>query len=190
MKALVSKNLLGHLNMDVKISIAYFLNEITRITTLDAPYDDDIMNEIFELIVGAFKSLDELSSRSFLKRVSIIEDIAKVLTCVLMLDIDCDDLILKMFQHFLKKIRSKHFDTIFSLMECIMTIILQEIESISTQLLSCLLDGVKVVEKKHMKGLDDTIVGSKIIIWWLDDQRFYDDIIDSFDQSTRTHKIV
>ncbi|XP_028552358.1 MAP/microtubule affinity-regulating kinase 3-like [Dendrobium catenatum] len=77
MKALVSKNLLGHLNMDVKISIAYFLNEITRITTLDAPYDDDIMNEIFELIVGAFKSLDELSSRSFLKRVSIIEDIAK-----------------------------------------------------------------------------------------------------------------
>ncbi|KAH0448429.1 hypothetical protein IEQ34_022229 [Dendrobium chrysotoxum] len=52
-----------------------------------------------------------------------------------------------MFQYFLKKIRSKHSDTIFSLIEITMKLILEETESISTQLLSCLLDGVKVVEK-------------------------------------------
>ncbi|KAL0903615.1 hypothetical protein M5K25_028006 [Dendrobium thyrsiflorum] len=78
------------------------------------------------LIVGAFKNLDEMSSRSFPKRVSILEIVVK---------------------HFLKTVRSKHFDTIFSSMETIMTLVLEETESIYAQLLSCMLDGVKVVEK-------------------------------------------
>ncbi|KAH0469033.1 hypothetical protein IEQ34_002265 [Dendrobium chrysotoxum] len=51
-----------------------------------------------------------------------------------------------MFQHFLKTIRSKHSNTVFSSIETIMTLVLEETESISAQLLSCLLDGVKVVE--------------------------------------------
>ncbi|PKU72142.1 Light-inducible protein CPRF2 [Dendrobium catenatum] len=99
------------------------------------------------LIVGAFKNLDEMSNRSFPKRVSILETVAKVRSCVLMLDLDCDDLILEMFQHFMNTIRSKHFDSVFSSMETFMTLVLEEIESISAQFLSCLLDGVKVIEK-------------------------------------------
>ncbi|KAH0469044.1 hypothetical protein IEQ34_002276 [Dendrobium chrysotoxum] len=77
MKALIAKDLLGHSDMDVNISIASCLSEITRITAPDAPYDDDIM-ELFGLIVGAFKNLDEVSSHSFSKRVSILETVAKV----------------------------------------------------------------------------------------------------------------
>ncbi|KAH0449213.1 hypothetical protein IEQ34_023013 [Dendrobium chrysotoxum] len=52
-----------------------------------------------------------------------------------------------MFQHYLKTIRSKHSDIVFSSKETIMTLLLEETESIYTQLLSCLLDGVKVIEK-------------------------------------------
>ncbi|KAL0905038.1 hypothetical protein M5K25_027209 [Dendrobium thyrsiflorum] len=144
-------DLLGHLDMDVKVSIAYCLRKITRITTPDAPYDDDIMNEIFGLIVGAFKNLDEMSSNSYPKRVSILEIVAKVESYILMLDLYCDDLILEMFKHFLKTIRSKHSDTVFSSMETIMTLVLKETESISAQLLSCLLDDVKVVEKNILQ---------------------------------------
>ncbi|PKU78047.1 hypothetical protein MA16_Dca018544 [Dendrobium catenatum] len=57
MKALIAKNLLGHVNMDVNVSIASCLSEITRIIAPNAAYDDDIMKDIFRQIVGAFKNL-------------------------------------------------------------------------------------------------------------------------------------
>ncbi|PKU84569.1 hypothetical protein MA16_Dca017956 [Dendrobium catenatum] len=81
MKELITKDLLGHSNMDVKVSIASCLSEITRIITPNASYDDDI----FRLIIGAFKNLDKMSSRSFLKRVSILETVVKWLFIIIAL---------------------------------------------------------------------------------------------------------
>lgn len=147
MKALVSGDLLRHSDLDVRVAIASCLSEITRITAPDAPYDDDLMKEIFGLIVGAFKDLDDTSSRSFSKRVSILETVAKVRSCVLMLDLECDDLILEMFHHFLNTIRSKHSYTVFSSMETVMTLVIEESEIISEKLLSCLLDQLRVDKK-------------------------------------------
>ncbi|KAH0459506.1 hypothetical protein IEQ34_012320 [Dendrobium chrysotoxum] len=122
-QGLIAKDLLGHSDMDVKICIASYLIEITRITAPNAPYDADIIKEILGLIVGAFKNLNEMSSRSFPKRVSILET------------------------HFPKTIRPKHSDIVFSSMITIMTFVLEETESIFAHLLSCLLDDVKVVDK-------------------------------------------
>ncbi|KAH0466153.1 hypothetical protein IEQ34_006256 [Dendrobium chrysotoxum] len=130
MKALIAKDLLGHLEMDVKVSITFFFSKMTKIITQDAPYDDDIIKEIFGLIVRAFKNLDEMSIRSFSKRVSILEIVAKVRSYVLMLDLDCDDLILEIFLYFVKTIRSKHSGTVYSSMETIMILVLEETESI------------------------------------------------------------
>ncbi|XP_020576396.1 uncharacterized protein LOC110021984 [Phalaenopsis equestris] len=152
MNALVTKDLLRHSDLDVKIAVASCLSEITRITAPDAPYDDDLMKEIFGLIVGAFKNLDEFSSRSFSKRVSILETVAKVRSCVLMLDLECDDLILDMFHHFLKTIRLKHSDTVFSSMETVMSLVIEESENISAKLLSCLLDNLKTDEKNILSS--------------------------------------
>ncbi|XP_020684979.1 uncharacterized protein LOC110101425 isoform X2 [Dendrobium catenatum] len=152
MKALVAGDLLRHSDLDVKIAVSSCLSEITRITAPDAPYDDDLMKEIFGLIVGAFKNLDEMSSRSFLKRVSILETVAKVRSCVLMLDLECDDLILDMFNHFLKTIRPKHSDTVFSSMETVMSLVIEESENIPAKLLSCLLDNLKIDEKNIMSS--------------------------------------
>ncbi|KAL0926937.1 hypothetical protein M5K25_003193 [Dendrobium thyrsiflorum] len=75
--------------MDVKVSIASCLSEIIRITVSDAPYDD-IMKDIFGLIVGAFKNLDEMS------------------------------------KHFLKTIRSKNSNTVFSSTETVITLVLED----------------------------------------------------------------
>lgn len=61
--------------------------------------------EIFELIVATFENLSDTSSRSYPKRVSILETVAKVRSCVVMLDLECDSLIIKMFKHFLGTIR-------------------------------------------------------------------------------------
>jgi len=58
------------------------------------------------MIVESFEGLYDTSSRSFQKRVLILETVAKVRSCVVMLDLECDTLILQMFHHFLDTIRS------------------------------------------------------------------------------------
>lgn len=63
------------------------------------------VQEVFQRIVQAFENLDDVSSRSFPKRVSVLETVAKVRSCVVMLDLECDSLITEMFRHFLKTIR-------------------------------------------------------------------------------------
>ncbi|KAG1326586.1 hypothetical protein COCNU_01G005200 [Cocos nucifera] len=141
--ALVAKELIGHADTDVKVGVASCISEITRITAPEAPYDDDLMKEVFRRIVEAFEKLDDISSRSYSRRVSILETVAKVRSCVVMLDLECDDLILEMFHHFLSNIRPNHSENIFNSMETIMTLVLEESEDISTELLTCLLDIVK-----------------------------------------------
>jgi sister-chromatid-cohesion protein PDS5 len=67
------------------------------VTTLVWPL---IVQEIFQLIVTNFKGLDDVNSPSFGRRVNILETVAKVRSCVVMLDLECDDLILEMFETF------------------------------------------------------------------------------------------
>ncbi|KAL9363527.1 hypothetical protein Peur_046312 [Populus x canadensis] len=141
--ALVTDQLFRHSNIDVKVAVASCISEITRITAPDAPYDDDRMKEVFQLIVSSFENLDDKSSQSYVKRASILETVAKVRSCVVMLDLECDALIIEMFQHFFKAIRDYHPEDVFSSMETIMSLVLEESEDISVELLSLLLANVK-----------------------------------------------
>ncbi|KAL0330580.1 UNVERIFIED_CONTAM: Sister chromatid cohesion protein PDS5 [Sesamum radiatum] len=78
MKALVAEELVKHPNVDVKVGVASCISEITRITAPDAPYDDDKMKDVFQLIVSSFENLADTSSRSHEKRATILETVAKV----------------------------------------------------------------------------------------------------------------
>ncbi|TYI80046.1 hypothetical protein E1A91_D05G064000v1 [Gossypium mustelinum] len=143
LKALVAEHLFRHPDDDVKVAVAACISEITRITAPDAPYDDDQMREVFQLIVSSFENLSDKSSRSFIKRTSILETVAKVRSCVVMLDLECDALIIEMFQNFLKAIRDYHAEAVFTSMVTIMTLVLEESEDIPTELLSPILSSVK-----------------------------------------------
>ena len=68
-------------------------------------YQYIFMQEVFQLIVSSFENLHDKLSQTYPKRISILETVAKVRSCVVMLDLECDVLILEMFQHFLKAIR-------------------------------------------------------------------------------------
>lgn len=107
MEALVTDGLLRHPDIDVKVSIASCISEIMRISAPDQPYDDTRLKEFFGLAVMAFGKLSCLDGHCYSKVVSIIEVLAKCRTCVLMLDLQLDGLIVQMFQHFLKSIREK-----------------------------------------------------------------------------------
>lgn len=143
MKALVEGNLLKHSNVDVKISVAACLSEITRITAPDAPYNDEEMKDVFRLIVSSLENLSDTSSRSYDKKSSILETLYKVRSCVILLDLECNVLIVEMFEHFLKSVRDHHPASIFSWMMNIMVLVLEESEDISIYMLKPLLASIK-----------------------------------------------
>ncbi|XP_011020619.1 PREDICTED: uncharacterized protein LOC105122931 isoform X2 [Populus euphratica] len=143
MKALISSAILRHLDEDVRVAVASCMSEITRITAPDAPYNDDLMKEIFQLTVASFEKLSHESGHCYTKAVSILENVARVRSCLMMLDLELDELILDMFQYFLKFIRSNHPQIAILAMETIMTLVIDESEGISGELLTLLLESVK-----------------------------------------------
>ncbi|CAN6939019.1 unnamed protein product [Brassica oleracea] len=142
-KALVSSDLLTHPDSDVRVSVVSCLTEIVRITAPEAPYTDDQMKDIFRLTIEAFEKLADASSRSYQKAESVLDNVSKVKSCLVMLDLECDDLILQMFRMFLRLIRSDHPRVVFSSMEMIMITVLDETEEVSKEFLDILLASVK-----------------------------------------------
>lgn len=57
------------------------------------------------MIVGTFSGLSDTSGISFDQRVAILETLAKYRSCVVMLDLECDDLVNEMFGTFFVVVR-------------------------------------------------------------------------------------
>ncbi|KAG5379956.1 hypothetical protein IGI04_027798 [Brassica rapa subsp. trilocularis] len=142
--ALVSSGLLTHPDSEVRVSLASCLTEIVRITAPRAPYGDDQMKEIFRLTVEAFEKLaDASSSRSYGKAEFVLDIVSRLNSCLVMLDLECDDLVPQMFRIFLKVLRSDHPSVVPSSMEMIMITVIDETDEVSTDLLDTLLTSVK-----------------------------------------------
>ncbi|KAK3158442.1 hypothetical protein QOZ80_2AG0137270 [Eleusine coracana subsp. coracana] len=146
--ALVKKELLGHVDPDVRLAVASCISEITRITAPNAPYEDDEMKDVFTVIVGSFEHLDKIDSPFFGRRASILDTVAKVRSCVVMLDLECDDLILDMFRHFIRTVSPEHSEAVRSCMETIMKLVIEESEDVQPQIASCLLENVRKEDKE------------------------------------------
>ncbi|PNY12627.1 sister chromatid cohesion PDS5-like protein, partial [Trifolium pratense] len=143
LKALIADKLIKHSDGDVKVALAYCLIYLTRITAPDAPYNEHQMEEVLTLIVSSFENLHDKSSPWYKVRISILKIFAEVKLCLEMLNLECDALILEMFQNFLKTIREHHPENVFSSMKTIMVLVLEESDDISLDLLSPILDCLK-----------------------------------------------
>lgn len=64
-----------------------------------------MFQDIFTLIISMFAELSDTKSPYFTRRVKILETVARLKCCVLMMDIGCDDLVLEMFTVFFSIIR-------------------------------------------------------------------------------------
>ncbi|CAH2037435.1 unnamed protein product [Thlaspi arvense] len=143
MNALVSAELLRNPDSDVRVFVVSCLTEIMRITAPEAPYNDDQMKEIFEVTVEAFGKLQDATSRSYRKAEAVLDTVSKVRSSLVMLDLECDDLILAMFRQFLKIISPLHPQPVILSMENIMITVIDESEEVSMDLLELLLTTVK-----------------------------------------------
>ncbi|XP_031104792.1 uncharacterized protein LOC116009799 isoform X2 [Ipomoea triloba] len=142
-KALFADGLLQHADLEVQTSTTYCMSEILRITAPDQPCDDKSIEEFFQLAIMAFRKLANVEDRCYSKAASILQTFAKYRLCVLMLDLELDALILEMFQLFLNSICPDNADALLPFMEAIMTMIIEDSEEISTDLLSILLTSAK-----------------------------------------------
>ncbi|GFP93461.1 sister chromatid cohesion protein pds5 homolog b-b [Phtheirospermum japonicum] len=97
LNAIAKPELLKHQDQEVKLFVAACICEITRITAPEPPYDDDILKDSFQLTVSTFSGLSDTNAPSFERRVVILETLARYRSCVVMLDLECDDLINEMF---------------------------------------------------------------------------------------------
>ncbi|KAL0397145.1 UNVERIFIED_CONTAM: hypothetical protein Scaly_0162900 [Sesamum calycinum] len=105
MKGLISDKLLRHADENVQFVVASCFSELTRITAPKFPYNDDDMREIFKLFLVALRPLSSESGSNYLRAVQILEGLATVRSCLIMLDIDCDEIVVDMFQLFFDTIR-------------------------------------------------------------------------------------
>lgn len=60
----------------------------------------NLLQDVFQLIVSTFSGLNDVNGPSFGRRVVILETLARYRSCVVMLDLECDDLINEMFDIF------------------------------------------------------------------------------------------
>ncbi|CAN8245665.1 unnamed protein product [Cochlearia groenlandica] len=137
--AVIKPEIINHQDKDVKLLVASCVSEITRITAPEAPYSDNIMKDIFQLIVSTFSGLNDVGGPSFGRRVVILETVAKYRSCVVMLDLECDDLVKEVFTTFLDVARDDHPEVVFSSMQNIMIVLLEESEDVQEHLLLILL---------------------------------------------------
>ncbi|MFQ6655236.1 hypothetical protein Gotur_025884, partial [Gossypium turneri] len=89
--------------------------------------------DIFNLIVGTFNGLSDTDGLSFRRIVVILETLAEYRSCVVMLDLECDDLVNEM---------DDHPESVLSAMQTIMIVVLEEIEDVRDDLLLVILSSL------------------------------------------------
>ncbi|KAH9329553.1 hypothetical protein KI387_001661, partial [Taxus chinensis] len=139
---LVRSDLLRH-EVDVRLLDITCISEITRISTLSLPYDDITMQDIYEFMIGSFQKLWDTTNPHFGKKVKILENMAMVRSCISMLDLDCDDLILHMFEVFFDVLHEDHSQDIMDAMQTIMSLMLNEYEEPPQSLVSIFVEGLR-----------------------------------------------
>nr|XP_043623301.1 sister chromatid cohesion protein PDS5 homolog B-like isoform X2 [Erigeron canadensis] len=133
--AIVKPQLLKHQDDQVKLLVATCTCEILRITAPDPPYDDDVLKDIFHLFVSTFSGLKHTKDPSFGRIVNILETVAKYRSFVVMLDLECDELVNQMFKTFFTVASDEHPIIVTASMETIMAVLLEESEDIGMDLL-------------------------------------------------------
>ena len=96
--------------------------------------------------IWKFVYLSHVPNCYYTKEVSIQDTVAKVQSCLVILDLECDELMVEMFQIFFKIIRSIYSLVVFLAMETIMS--LDIYKEISLNLLNPLLSSVRKETQK------------------------------------------
>ncbi|KAL3819141.1 hypothetical protein ACJIZ3_005046 [Penstemon smallii] len=125
MKALKTDEILKHPEKNIQFVVASCMNEITRITAPLAPYKDKILKVAFQLFLVLLEQFSCESTTRWYRQRRMIETMAKVKSCYLMMDVD-SKVVAEMFQIFLNTISCDHPTNTFYYMKMVMCNVIQE----------------------------------------------------------------
>ena len=100
--------LLKHPDKEVRLVVIQRIVHVMRIAAPHDPYNIKVMKEVFQFIDESFQGSSDIHNPSFGKVVQILESVARLRACVIMIDLACEDLILDMFYQFLISIKRNH----------------------------------------------------------------------------------
>ncbi|BBN15540.1 hypothetical protein MPTK1_6g20380 [Marchantia polymorpha subsp. ruderalis] len=122
--ALAIAPLLNHRDEHVKLLVAFCITEVMRIAAPHSPYDDGTLMSMFCLLVNVFEGVNDIASPWYPRRIRILESVAHVESCVIMLDLNCVDLLLKLFTVLFDVASDQHPPFVMESMQNIMTLLL------------------------------------------------------------------
>ncbi|KAL2520021.1 ARM repeat superfamily protein [Forsythia ovata] len=124
--SLVRHGLLLHKDKDIRLLVGICFCEIIRILAPNPDFSDATFRDIFRLLLSTFKELDNTKCAYFLRRAKLLDTVAQLQFCVIMLDIGCEDLVVNMFKSFFSVVREDHPQSLITSMSSIITRILEE----------------------------------------------------------------
>jgi len=138
-KILISTVLINHADFDVQIFLALCLPKLIRIIAPNPPFEDKLIKKAFQVLVSSFQDLTDCSTKSFHKRLRICESMARLRSYVMLLDLECDALVLDIFQHLLASIQDDHSSLLLTHIESILGGILDEADDLLLEFLISIL---------------------------------------------------
>ncbi|CAA0827902.1 ARM repeat superfamily protein [Striga hermonthica] len=124
--SLIKHGLLDHKDRDIRILVGICLCEIIRVLAPNPDFSPAVFRDIFRFLLSIFEELDDIASPYFLRRAKLLETVAKLQFCLVMLDTGCEDLVLKMFKSFFSVAREDHPQSLINSMSSIITSILED----------------------------------------------------------------
>lgn len=137
--SLVKPFILKHRDKDVKAHAACCLADILRIFAPEAPYGEEELRAVFLMITDQLKGLENTKSNLSKKCFYLLENLALVKSFNICLELDFQDIILKLFKLLFQVVNENHTNKIQNFMLDVMCPIIQEGESVPQELLDTVL---------------------------------------------------
>ncbi|XP_020554556.1 sister chromatid cohesion protein PDS5 homolog A [Sesamum indicum] len=153
--SLIKHGLLDHKDKDIRLLVGVCLCEVIRVLAPNPDFSHTVSRDIFRFLVSIFVELDDTASPYFSRRAKLLETVAKLQFCLVMLDTGCDDLILKMFKTFFSVAREDHPRSLINSMSSIITSVLEaaDLDSSEKSTSQSLIDVILQNIIKERKGL-------------------------------------
>ncbi|KAL1508360.1 hypothetical protein AB1Y20_004470 [Prymnesium parvum] len=141
-EALSSQKLLRHRDPDVRLLTACCLADLLRIYAPETPFDDGRLKDVFELFVAQLRGVEDIASPSFSRFAYLLERLAVVQAFVLILELNCDDLICQLFETLFMSISTDHELRSEQYMSDILTTVLEDLDVIPQAVLDTVLENL------------------------------------------------
>lgn len=149
-QSLVNPFILKHRDKDVKVHAACCMADILRIFAPEAPYNEEQLKAVFTMIINQLKGLENTKSNLSKKYFYLLENLALVKSFNICLELDFQDIILKLFKLLFQVVNENHTNKIQNFMLDVMCPIIQEGESASQELLDTIL--INIIEPQKSEN--------------------------------------